>query len=78
MPARQLIDMSVAEIMAAWPQTISVFVAYRLHCIGCPIGPFHTLVDASAEHHVALDALVADVAAAIADPRAAPASGRRR
>lgn len=75
MPAHQLIDMSVEEIMATWPATIAVFIAHRLHCVGCPIGPFHTLADAAVEHHVPLEALLADVQAALARPREGPAAG---
>lgn len=76
MAAHQLIDMSVAEIMVRWPGTIAVFVAYRLHCVGCPIGPFHTLADAAAEHRIDHAALLRDVTAAVA--REVPASGHRQ
>lgn len=50
-------DLSVKEIMDRWPRTASTFIAHRMHCVGCPIGPFHTLADAAAEHQLDPDAL---------------------
>ena len=54
--------LSVAQIMLMCPATIRLFIAWRLHCVGCPIGPFHTLRDAALEHGVDAEALVAAVA----------------
>ena len=56
-----LIDLSLAEIMSRWPATIRLFLDKRMHCVGCPIAPFHTLVDAAEEHGLLLAGLVADV-----------------
>lgn len=61
-----IIDLSVGEIMANWPSTIRIFIAHRMHCVGCPISPFHTLVDAAEEHHLPTDELVAAIEAEIA------------
>jgi hybrid cluster-associated redox disulfide protein len=60
-----IIDLSVGEIMSTWPSTIRVFIAHRMHCVGCPIAPFHTLADAAEEHRIGLDELVGDVEAEI-------------
>jgi len=51
--------------MARWPATIGVFVERRMHCVGCPIGQFHTVVEAAAEHQVPLDALRRDILVAV-------------
>lgn len=56
-----IVDLSVAEIMSAWPSTIRVFLDRRMHCVGCPIAPFHTLPDAAGEHGLLLAGLVADI-----------------
>ena len=56
-----IIDLSLAEIMSRWPSTIRVFLDRRMHCVGCPIAPFHTLVDAAEEHSLLLAGLVAEV-----------------
>ena len=56
-----LVDLSLADIMSKWPGSIRVFLDRRMHCVGCPIAPFHTLVDAAEEHGLPLAGLVADV-----------------
>jgi hybrid cluster-associated redox disulfide protein len=38
-------DLTVAEVMDRWPQTIPVFFRYRMACVGCPIARFETLAD---------------------------------
>ncbi len=42
--------MSMYEMMRRWPATVHVAINHRLLCVGCPIGPFHTLADAAREH----------------------------
>jgi hybrid cluster-associated redox disulfide protein len=62
----EISDLVVADIMRQWPDTIGVFIAFNLHCIGCPIGVFHTLTDAADEHGTPLEELTAAVGDAIA------------
>jgi hybrid cluster-associated redox disulfide protein len=57
--------LSVAEIMLMCPSTIRLFIEWRLHCVGCPIAPFHTLADVAREHGVDADQLTAAVAIVI-------------
>ena len=80
MKYRDVSDLCVSEIMRRWPATIGVFIDLRMHCIGCPIGAFHTLADAADEHAISLDRLTVRIAEAIGDgkPREAPARDRRR
>jgi len=56
----RLIDMAslVDEVMRWHPSTIEVFVRLHLHCIGCPIGTFHTVADAAREHDLDADELL--------------------
>ena len=68
-------DLSVKEIMDRWPETASAFISRRMHCVGCPIGPFHTLADAAAEHRLDELALEATIEGMI---RAGPEPSRRR
>lgn len=56
---------SVAEIMAMSPAIVRLFIERHLHCIGCPIAPFHTLDDAAVEHGVMADDLIAAVVTAV-------------
>lgn len=45
-------DMSLSDFMAVWPETIAVFNRYDMLCVGCLVGPFHTVADACLEHEV--------------------------
>lgn len=38
--------------MSDWPQTIPVFVRHDMLCVGCMIGPFHTVIDACLEYEL--------------------------
>jgi hybrid cluster-associated redox disulfide protein len=42
--------MSMDEIMRKWPATVRVAISHHLLCVGCPIGPFHSIADAAREH----------------------------
>lgn len=57
----ELLDLSVGEIMSMWPSTIRVFIEHNMHCVGCPISPFHTLPEAAEEHGLTLVALTAEI-----------------
>lgn len=79
MPKLDLADVSVRDIMSRHPETIGVFLDFRLHCVGCPISGFHTLADAALEHNISevtLRAAIEQTAASI--PKDAPALFRRR
>jgi hybrid cluster-associated redox disulfide protein len=72
-------DLVVRQIMERWPGTMAVFIDHGMHCVGCPIGVFHTLADAAEEHGIPLGLLEKDVIAAIAGAvRAGPARARHR
>ncbi|HEV2515843.1 MAG TPA: DUF1858 domain-containing protein [Devosia sp.] len=72
-------NLCVAEIMGRWPATIGVFIDLGMHCIGCPIGVFHTLADAAEEHGIPLQVLSAEISAAIdGETKAGPVRARHR
>ncbi|WP_442582144.1 DUF1858 domain-containing protein [Mesorhizobium sp. ASY16-5R] len=54
-------DMTVDEIMRRWPMTIRVVMRHRMLCIGCPIGIFHTVVDACQAHRIDLESFSAEL-----------------
>ena len=60
-------DTAVDDVMRKWPQTVAVLLKYRMLCVGCPIGPFHTITDACREHRVSKLEFMADLQAAIRD-----------
>ncbi|SMY10053.1 MULTISPECIES: DUF1858 domain-containing protein [Rhodobacterales] len=45
-------DLSLCALMTQWPQTIPVFIKYKMLCVGCMVSSFHTVEDASKEHGV--------------------------
>ncbi len=57
-------DLPLADMMSRWPETIPVFIRHKTLCVGCLVAPFHTIVDACAEHHLDEDVFLADLFAA--------------
>jgi hybrid cluster-associated redox disulfide protein len=48
----------VDDVMSGRPETIRVFLAFKMRCVGCPIGAFHTIDDVCREHGVDRDAFL--------------------
>ena len=55
------LDLPLEVLMRQWPATISVFARHKMLCIGCTIGPFHTVLDACAEYGLEVDAFYAEL-----------------
>ena len=68
-------DLPLDDMMRQWPSTIPVMLRHRFLCVGCPIAPFHTLVDACREHGADLEAVTVEVEAAVAASVPPPAAG---
>ena len=51
-------DDLVDDVMRRAPETIRVFLEFRMGCVGCPIACFHTVDDACREHGVDRDAFL--------------------
>lgn len=45
-------DLPLADLFAAWPETAQPFLDRNMLCPGCPIAPFHTVIDACDEYHL--------------------------
>jgi len=71
-------DLPVRDIMRRWPATIRVFIAFRTHCVGCPIGDFHTIADTSLEHGLVLSDFRDAIEAAVAGGLGTGGKGARR
>ncbi|MCB1425865.1 MAG: DUF1858 domain-containing protein [Zhengella sp.] len=67
-PRRFSTDMTIEEVMDAWPDTVSVVLHHGMFCVGCPIAGFHTVVDAAHEHAVDLERFTTDLQGAIEGP----------
>lgn len=48
-------DLSLADVMSNWPETIPVFIRHRMLCVGCLVSPFHTIMDACRAYTLDLD-----------------------
>ena len=51
-------DLTVAEVMNRWPETIPIFFRYRMACVGCPIASFETLAEVAAIYSLDLEFLM--------------------
>ena len=45
-------DLSLADLLRIWPEAARVFLRHRTACVGCPIAPFHTVLDTCAEYRL--------------------------
>jgi hybrid cluster-associated redox disulfide protein len=66
-------NLTIADVLERWPETVPVFLRYRLACVGCPIAPFEQLADIASNYNLALDPLLAALQLAIR-PSKEPAS----
>ena len=58
-------DMMVDEIMTKWPATVAVVLRYRMLCVGCPIGTFHTVAEICRAHQVEEGLFIPDLESAV-------------
>jgi hybrid cluster-associated redox disulfide protein len=58
--------LTVAEVLARWPQTISVFMRHRMACVGCAIAPFETLAEVAAIYDLELSYFLSELEQLIA------------
>jgi len=57
----------VQEVVADWPETISVFARHGWPCVGCYISPFHTIADVAQQYRADLGSLLAELNQALQD-----------
>ena len=60
-------DLPLRQLFERWPGTAAVFFRHKMLCFGCPIAPFHTVIDACAEYRLDEAAFRAELRAAAAD-----------
>ncbi len=58
-------DTIIGDILDIAPQTAPIFLSIGMHCLGCPSSRGETVAEACAVHGVDLNALLAEVNAAI-------------
>jgi hybrid cluster-associated redox disulfide protein len=67
-------DLPLARLFELWPGAARVFIRRGTGCFGCPIAPFHTVVDTCREYGFDEADLHADLEAALRNGNG-PASG---
>ncbi|KAA9010081.1 DUF1858 domain-containing protein [Histidinibacterium aquaticum] len=45
-------DLPLARMFDQWPDVATAFIERRMLCVGCPIAPFHTVIDACEEYEL--------------------------
>lgn len=45
-------DLPLGVLFDLWPATVTVFLSQGVACFGCPVAPFHTIVDACLEYQL--------------------------
>ncbi|MBE9639194.1 MULTISPECIES: DUF1858 domain-containing protein [Salipiger] len=44
------VDLTLADLFALWPEAARPFLDLGMLCPGCPIAPFHTIMDSCREY----------------------------
>lgn len=58
-------DLSLRLLFVLWPEAAEVFLSHRMVCFGCPIAPFHTVIDACGAYRLDEVAFRAELLAAL-------------
>jgi hybrid cluster-associated redox disulfide protein len=62
-------DMTVAEVLETWPETVEAFQTLKTACVGCVMAPFDTLADVARIYELELATIMQALHQAIqADP----------
>lgn len=49
-PAMPDMDWRISEVVERCPRSVSVFIRFRMACVGCAMAPFETLAEAAAAY----------------------------
>ena len=60
-------DLLMADILTRWPETVPVFLAHRMSCIGCYMSSFDTLEDALVVHGLTIETIVDELNQRVAE-----------
>ncbi len=58
-------EMSIADVVQKYPQTIEVFLRHGLMCFGCAIARFENIEQGALAHGINVPALITDLNAAV-------------
>lgn len=58
-------DLTVAEVLARWPETVQIFFRHRMACVGCTMAPFDTIADVAVIYRLPLNCFLSELQQAI-------------
>jgi hybrid cluster-associated redox disulfide protein len=58
-------DMNVETILTRWPQTVPVFIKYKMGCVGCTMASYETLSKAVEIYKLPINKFIQDLQLAI-------------
>ena len=61
-------DLPLTRLFEQWPATAEAFLGRKMLCFGCPIAPFHTVIDACQEYQLDEEAFRARLRALALSP----------
>ncbi len=54
-------DLVIADVLARWPHTVSVFLRHHMICVGCAMSRFETLEEIASVYDLDVNALVREL-----------------
>jgi len=54
-------EMSIGEVVTKFPQTIPVFQAHGMGCLGCSVARFENVAEGAAAHGIDINKLIQDL-----------------
>ncbi len=68
-------EMTIADVVQKHPETVLVFLAHGLSCLGCAGARSESLEEGAAAHGIDLEALLKDLNAAVEEQTGSRKSG---
>lgn len=54
-------EITVADLLRNWPETIPVFVKHRMACVGCSVSAFETVRGVAAVYQLPFDSFLEEL-----------------
>lgn len=54
-------DITVADLLCKWPETIPIFIKHRMACVGCSVSAFETVRSAAAVYQLPFEAFLEEL-----------------
>jgi hybrid cluster-associated redox disulfide protein len=54
-------ELSVADLLARWPQTVQWFLSHQMSCVGCNMATFDSLQEVAANYRIPIEEFLSDL-----------------